>query len=159
MSSDFQGGLQLATAAAAVLVTSGKEKLCLPQAFGPEIEPVMDLALPLLEDFNQHLPSPLYAVGLYVQWVQASFLKQRSEHVCWLIPVLLPRLFPEYFTFLSMTQPGSGTSGLDHLIIQIHHWQELQCQTPQKLIPPSVSFQSPEDPGTHIIFGEIGQAP
>ena len=121
MSSDFQGEVQLATAAAAVLVTSGKEKPRLPQAFGPEVEPVKDLALPLLEDFNQHLPSPLYAVGLYVQWVQASFLKQRSEHVCWLIPVLLPRLFPEYFTFLSMTQPGSGTSGLDHLIIQIHH--------------------------------------
>ena len=106
MASDFQGGLQLAIAAAALLVTSGKEKPLPPQAFGPELEPVVDLALPLLEVFNQHLPSPLYAVGLYVQWVQASFLKQRRAHVSWLTPVLLLRLFPEYFTFLSITQPG-----------------------------------------------------
>ena len=149
MSSDFQGGLQLAIAAAAVLVTSGKEKPLPPQAFGPELEPVMDLALPLLEVFNQHLPSPLYAFGLYVQWVQASFLKQRRAHVSWLTPVLLLRLFPEYFTFFSMTQPGSGTGGLDHLITQIHRWHELQSQTPQKLIPPSPSFQSPKDPAVH----------
>ena len=149
MSSDFQGGLQLAIAAAAVLFTSGKEKPLPPQAFGPELDPVMDLALPLLEVFNQHLPSPLCALGLYVQWVQASFLKQRRAHVSWLTPVLLLRLFPENFTFFSMTQPGSGTRGLDHLISQIHRWHELQSQTPQKLIPPSPSFQSPKDPVVH----------
>ena len=134
MSSDFQGGLQLATAAAAVLVTSGKEKPFPPQAFGPELEPVIDLALPLLEVFNQHLPSPLCALGLYVQWVQASFLKQRRAHVSWLTPVLLLRLFPEYFTFFSMTQPARRVDSVlcIHLRIQIHPWQEWQSQVPKK---------------------------
>ena len=58
MSSDFQGGLQFAIAAAAVLATSGREKPLAPHAFGPELEPVVDLALPLSEVFIQHLPSP-----------------------------------------------------------------------------------------------------
>ena len=45
---------------------------------------------------------------MYVQWVQAGFLKQRRAHDSWLIPRLLLRLFPEYFTFFSITQPGNG---------------------------------------------------
>ena len=148
MSSDFQGGLQLAIAAAAVLVTSEKEKPLPPQAFGPELEPVMDLALPLLEVFNQHLPSPLCALGLYVQWVQASFLKQRRAHVSWLIPRLLSKVFPKYFTFFSMTQPGRGAKGQYPLRIQSHQQQEWQSQIQEKcgwaLMKAPAPLQSPK---------------
>ena len=35
-------------------------------------------------------------------------MKQRRAHVSWFTPVVLSRLFPEYFVFLSMTQPGKG---------------------------------------------------
>ena len=150
MSSDFHGGLQLAIAAAAALATSGREKPLLPHAFCPELEPVVDLALPLSEVFSQHLPSPLDAAGLNVQWVQAGFLKHRRAQVSWLIPRLLLRLFPEYFTFFSITQPGNGARGHYHLRIQIHHQQALQFQIPEKcdralvkiLVPP----QSPKLP-------------
>ena len=150
MASDFQGGLQLAIAAAALLATSGKEKPLPPQAFGPELEPVVDLALPLLEVFSQHLPSPLYAVGLYVQWVQASFLKQRRAHVSWLIPRLLLRLIPEDFQFFSMTQPGNGAKGRYHLRIRSHQQQECQSQTQERcgwaLMKILAPLQSPKLP-------------
>ena len=64
----------------------------------------MDFVLPLSEVFIQHFPP--WKVGLYVQWVQAGFLKQRRAHVSWLIPRLLSKVFPKYFTSFSMTQPG-----------------------------------------------------
>ena len=130
MSRDVQGGAQLAIAAAAVLVTSGSEKPLPPHAFGPEIEPVVDLALPLSEVFNQHSS----ANQLCVQWVQVSLLKQRRAHVSWSIPVMLPKLFPTYFVSVSMTQPGKGAVGLGHLRIQIHQLQEWQLQIQTQLV-------------------------
>ena len=130
MSRDVQGGAQLAIAAAAVLVTSGSEKPLPPHAFGPEIEPVVDLALPLSEVFNQHSS----ANQLCVQWVQVSLLKQRRAHVSWLIPVMLPKLFPTYFVSVSMTQPGKGEVGLGHLRNQIHQRHEWQSQIQTQLV-------------------------
>ena len=56
MEREVQGGLQLAIASAADFVTSGSEKPLPPQAFCPELEPVVDFALPLSEVFIQHLP-------------------------------------------------------------------------------------------------------
>ena len=43
-------------AAAAALVTAGRENPLPPHDFGPELEPVVDLALPSLEVFSQHFP-------------------------------------------------------------------------------------------------------
>ena len=91
-------------AAAASDVTVDKEKSLPPQAFCPELEPLVDLALPLFELFSQHLPP--WCFRLYVQWVHADFLKHKRAQVLWLIPRLLERFLPEYFTPLSMTQPG-----------------------------------------------------
>ena len=131
MASDFQGGLQLAIAAA-LLVTSGKEKPLPPQAFGPELEPVVDLALPLSEVFIQHL-APCVVSGLCVQWVHVGLLKQRRAQVSWLIPILLSKVFPEYFTSFSMTQPGpKEQKELCHLRIQTRRWQEWRSQIQEK---------------------------
>ena len=52
-------------AAAASDVTVDKEKSFPPQAFCPELEPLVDLALPVLELFSQHLPP--WNFWLYVQ--------------------------------------------------------------------------------------------
>ena len=52
-------------AAAASDVTVDKEKPFPPQAFCPELEPLVDLALPVLELFSQHLPP--WNFWLYVQ--------------------------------------------------------------------------------------------
>ena len=111
-------------------MTSGSEKPLPPHAFGPEIEPVVDLALPLSEVFIQHSS----ANQLCVQWVQVSLLKQRRAHVSWSIPVMLPKLFPTYFVSVSMTQPGKGEVGLGHLRIQIHQLQEWQLQIQTQLV-------------------------
>ena len=91
-------------AAAASDVSVDKEKPFAPHAFWPELEPLVDLVLPLFELFSQHFPP--WNFPLYVQCVQEDVLKQRRAQVLWLIPFLLERLLPEYFTPLSMTQPG-----------------------------------------------------
>ena len=111
-------------------MTSGSEKPLPPHAFGPEIEPVVDLALPLSEVFNQHSS----ANQLCVQWVQVSLLKQRRAHVSWSIPLMRPKLFPTYFVSVSMTQPGKREVGLGHLRIQIHQLQEWQSQIQTQLV-------------------------
>ena len=115
------------------------------------------MALPLSEVFSQHLPSPLDAAGLNVQWVQAGFLKHRRAQVSWLIPRLLLRLFPEYFTFFSMTHPGRGERDrLYHLRIPMHQQQEWQFQIQEKcgsaLMKIFAPRQSPELPWNEFLL-------
>ena len=67
--------MQFAAAAAVVLETGGRENPFPPQAFGPDLEPVVDLARPNFQldrlsaapVLSQHLP-PCW-VGLCVQCV------------------------------------------------------------------------------------------
>ena len=66
-------------AEAASEVSIDREKPFAPQAFCPELEPLVDLVLPLFELFNQHLPP--WNFLLYVQCVQEDVLKQRRAHV------------------------------------------------------------------------------